>query len=567
MDVAGQLCFFFVLMTIVVSSCLGLGVNMVQLYITPTTNVTCPAKPCLTLHQFATNVSWIKPSTTLIFLSGIHRLNSEVSISGISNLSMLSNLALEGYIACHQGAEFKFDNIDNLQIRGLKFVGCGNNRALSIKLFTVENSIFQGENDSETALMVNETNIIIKNSSFLSNTAGTCLWIFDVIGDILVCVGGAIFATHSNINITKSKLVGNSAEIGGAIYIHQNSNITINDSTFFGNQVKNVKFDTRCLPHWTENKAKFGPCSGGAIAMFQSRLIINGSTFSNNTSECANGGAGALSVQEDSHAAIDNSEFWNNNVNAFGGAVTIARRSTMIINNCTFHNNSASQGGVMYVMLSAVIVVNHSNFTNNSANLSGGAITTDQSSQLNISGSQFIRNKASTGGALSAARSKVNFTDSILSNNKATESGGAVYILQSDIVFGVGPHGYCILAGNFAINGGGVYAIESTLYMHGKLTIMSNMASDTGGGLYLYHSNLIGYYSSNIVISGNKANNKGGGIHAINSLITAYCTCRKTKSQEGSIHFIENVAQKRGGICLESAAQIRVQKNWRSLPK
>ena len=136
MDVIGQLHFLinFVIVTIV-SSCPGLGGSEV-LYITPSPNLTCPGKPCLTLHQFAANVS--QTNTTLLFLSGIHELYLKFSVSGICKFSLLSYSTLEGSqvdITCHQSAGFKFDNIDNLWMRGLNLFGCGNNRALSVKLF------------------------------------------------------------------------------------------------------------------------------------------------------------------------------------------------------------------------------------------------------------------------------------------------------------------------------------------------------------------------------------------------------------------------------------------------
>ena len=541
-----------------------------MLYITPSPNVTCPGKPCLSLHQFAANVSWMNSNTTLIFLPGIHRLNTDISVKGIRNLSMLSYPTLEGSqfdISCHQSAGFKFDNINNLWMRGLTFFGC-NNRALSVKLFKMENSVFQGQNDSETALVLNETNIVIRNSSFISNTVGSYFSIVAGIRSIDVCVGGAIFSTQSNVTVVESNFVGNSAEIGGAIYIHQLSNITITNSTFFKNRATNAKFDTQCSDSvldrnaWTEN---FKHCSGGVIAMFTSRLTISHSTFSNNTSECGDGGAGALSVQQDSVATIDNCEFLNNTVNGFGGAIIVDRRSSATVDTSTFYYNSANEGGVIYVVLDSIMVVSDSKFVNNSANVRGGVVALDRTSQLTNRGSQFINNRAATGGALSAVRSTVNLTDGIFSTNQATESGGAIYIMLSEVIFYLHSGLMCNLTNNHAGNGGALYATESTININnGTILIMSNVASDNGGGLYLYHSNLYGdvYFSSicKLNISSNKSNNSGGGIHAINSLITLYCDRHYSVPNTVSLHFIENTAHKGGGICLESASQLRIIK-------
>ena len=76
-------------------------------------------------------------------------------------------------ITCHN-VSFNFDNINHLLIRGLKFVGCGNNRVLSVKNFTVKNSTFVGQWRSGTALDITQTDTTIENSQFLSNTVGSC---------------------------------------------------------------------------------------------------------------------------------------------------------------------------------------------------------------------------------------------------------------------------------------------------------------------------------------------------------------------------------------------------------
>ena len=340
MDLIGRLHFLLILVIVmIVSSCLAIIGNKL-LYITPSPSVTCPGKPCLTLYQFAASVSRVNSSTTLVFLPGIHRLNLEVSVSGISNFSMLSKSTLEGFqvnISCYQSASFKFDNMDNLLIRGLKFIGCGDNKALSVKLFNIENSIFQGQNYSGTALEVNETNVEIRNSLFTSNIVGRCFCIItvaDKTGD--TCfefrVGGAIFSTHSNVTIMESNFVGNSAEMGGAIYIRDFSNVTIINSTFVKNQAANADFNIQCSNSvlyrnpWTDNKmTEFIICEGGAIVMFESKLIINNSTFNSSINKCVSGGAGALSIQDKSDAKIYDSEFRNNSVKGFGGALTVAR--------------------------------------------------------------------------------------------------------------------------------------------------------------------------------------------------------------------------------------------------
>ena len=97
-------------------------------------------------------------------------------------------------------------------------------------------------------------------------------------GDVYVHVGGAIFATSSNVIITKSNFVGNSAEIGGAIYVRDFSKVMIIDSIFVKNQAANADLNVQCFDivlyrkPWTKNDtAEFRYCCGGVIAIIISK--------------------------------------------------------------------------------------------------------------------------------------------------------------------------------------------------------------------------------------------------------------------------------------------------------
>ena len=49
-----------------------------------------------------------------------------------------------------------------------------------MKNFVIENSTFEGQNSSSTALEILETNLKVMNSSFLSNRVGCCQSIYDI---------------------------------------------------------------------------------------------------------------------------------------------------------------------------------------------------------------------------------------------------------------------------------------------------------------------------------------------------------------------------------------------------
>ena len=51
-------------------------------------------------------------------------------------------------------------------MKRLKFIRCGSNTFSRIKNFVIENSTFEGQYSSSTALKILETDLKVKNSSF-----------------------------------------------------------------------------------------------------------------------------------------------------------------------------------------------------------------------------------------------------------------------------------------------------------------------------------------------------------------------------------------------------------------
>ena len=143
-------------------------------------------------------------------------------------------------ITCQTNAVgFEFVNIKHLWMKCITFIGCGNKASL-IQQFTIENCTFEGQNYSRTALEIDNTTTKISNSLFLTNVADHCICVFtNEVGDVCVSVAGALLIAQSNAIITSSTFEHNSAEIGGAMYIHSSSNVSIIDSTFISNEATN----------------------------------------------------------------------------------------------------------------------------------------------------------------------------------------------------------------------------------------------------------------------------------------------------------------------------------------
>ena len=100
-----------------------------EYYITPTQGNQCPMDSCLTLSQFADNVTgYIDSSNTTLFIAGgNYYLSKSITVSNTSKLSIVVNeTEIPSVIRCSEHSSFTFSNISSILIRGLIFMGCSN---------------------------------------------------------------------------------------------------------------------------------------------------------------------------------------------------------------------------------------------------------------------------------------------------------------------------------------------------------------------------------------------------------------------------------------------------------
>lgn len=243
-------------------------------------------------------------------------------------------------------------------------------------------------------------------------------------------------------------VLGNNYDYGGGMYINFDSHVTINHVTFSGN---------------------FAASDGGGLWSNNSDLLVNDSTFLNNSAIARAGALEGWSTfgGPDHTMTINHTLFKNNSAVVFGGAVVgegtlSGHGSKMYINDSTFVGNTADEGAGITVD-SLDVIVNNSIFLNNTAHVNGGAIATTNVVNTFVGGpydfvtevhdSTFIGNVAE--GDLTAHA----FMNSLFSNPGATI--------------------------NFALGGGAL-----TNYMHGNLTVdgslfLNNTAINSDGGAIL----------------------------------------------------------------------------------
>lgn len=372
------------------------------------------------------------------------------------------------------------------------------------------------------------------------------------------CYGGAIYLnTDSVLNLGASSFANNRAEVGGAVMAYGSAKVNVNGATFTGNYttvehggaVYTIKTPTT-ISGSTFNKnyaEKHGGavmivgveegtnvssgsitnCSfngnysktqrGGAVASFYAtKLAISGSSFTENYTNYAHGGA---VFTQNMPVEIKTSTFTKNRVESeaggYGGAVAIVNtevavaKSSGVITDCVFDGNyavrtagdNAACGGAVYAGLGTKLTINGTSefknnyvkafnvakaynggavygndyteitvadtvtFTNNTSRL-GGAICTIGAAKLDVTGAKFDANSTNYGhgGAIYAENTAVALKASSFTNNKvestATGYGGAVAIANKTATDGKsnGTIVDCVFEGNSVVRPSGTSA-------------------------------------------------------------------------------------------------------------
>ena len=425
-------------------------------YITSSTSPPCPGvQPCLPLSQlFSAENRWNSSSKftlSLIFLPGNHNLNLEQLIENISELHMFGHSNYSVTICCEQLATFSFKRIGLVHINRLKFIGCGGNKVDSVWHFVIEDCTFtgSGENSSGAALELVNTNAVIINTSFIFNGNGSYrgpigllqLYRFQAPTselDVYAFVGGALTSTQSNVTIIDSQFEGNSAQIGGAIFVEKGSTVTVSNSFFINNHASyshtpyiggaiycenspynstNTKNTTVFIANTTfSNNLAYS--QGGALVAFNNHLAVHNCTFVRNFAAAL---GGAIWVNN-AKLTIHGSHFSHNtfhNLQSLGEGALALDQSNINITMSHFDSNSAWQGGVLYALGQTNITIADSQFQNNAVQAYGGVISASLQCFAIIVRSRISNNTAQRQGGVVAAKylSRIIILDSILQNN------------------------------------------------------------------------------------------------------------------------------------------------------
>ena len=518
-------------------------------------------------------------------------------VSASPDLVLNENLFINNS-ALADGGIFELKNV-NIRITRSNFIAnrvSNNGGVFSIvgSNLTISQSIFQSNIAGRDGgvIMADSSGITISDSHFIANKGGhggvvkahdTYLSIVDAsLVRNRADFGGVLSVKLVQINFYDVTIVDNLAYMDGGVFHSEQIKMEIEGGDFYGNRANN---------------------NGGIMLSDRDGITIVDCTFNLSTA----GNDGGVMRSYLSKINVSNCTFIGNEAKAYGGVYHIEQSDLKISNRSMFKENRADTGGVIWNDAGASDI-NDASFINNIAN-TAGVIWIDAGT-ADISEANFTSNKANTGAVMWLDQATVNFatisvaenhanytiiysmesdiewTNSILSSNVgslcAIESsivlanvtmvkmqtvnqtnanqlaeGGAITAFQSEITF----DGITSLMHNRAGTGGSVLATEAKLHIRGTVIIANNTASRSGGGIYLYQSEMTCQKMSALTLSGNTAIEKGGGIYAVGSLIKAKVPTAKNLVQMYLINFVSNTADRGGGIFLEMDSKVYILKS------
>ena len=573
-----------------------------KFYIVTSPDSPCPVAAtegdlCLTIQQYATNHS-LYSSLNMVVLElqpGNHSLDSELTMSNIESFVMRGDGAAATTIHCGDRfyAGLHFESVREVQISGITFVGCRQNRFNGSSNFVMMNSSFLTLTSTGTQLSLSHsTNVTIVMTSFLNADNIPIhvrfLSLFKCSALVQHCMfsnnmgSGAISISRSTVTFNQSTFEDNSNSQGnrrgGAIYA-SSSTIAVVDSTFRNNSAslagailidsgKETSVLTIENSNFTDNTARSGSFPGGGGAVYiDGHLGILGSSFISNRGYSA----GAVHVRgTNKSVSILQNNFINNTAHSNGGALYVYNREdfleTVMISDNKFINNTAAEyGGALFTLFlydvdESNISLTANSFIDNKAGIGGGAIFCESEgflaheNSLQLTENTFIHNTALYCGALYVDRNlyaNVTVTKSRFTCNRAMGESGGVICVGSDII--------SILDSSFshnsAIEDAGVLYVNSTF---SDVTIQGshfeeNRAGGNGGVLHYAMSCGVRVNVNQSSFIANQAIGDGGVMY----LTSPHCHSKVSVYESA---FGDNHADDRGGVISIIGGSLEINK-------
>lgn len=366
--------------------------------------------------------------------------------------------------------------------------------------------------------------------------------------------GAGIFMADTDVpknetehTITKTTIENNTASnLGGGVYVGNNSDVTITDSTLEGNTAasqggaivaysgRNITLDNTTVKG---NKA----ISGGGIFSSGGTVTVEDSTFEKNT---ATDDGGAIAATQNSSLTVRNSKVLENKAADTAGGI-LAEKSTLEVTDSIIDGNRASVGGGLYI-----------------ADIDAPGETKEDKPEHTITRTEITNNTADgqgIGGGIYLGAQKLTITDSKLTGNNTISKNGQT---QGGAIVAYSPGDFTLdntlIQGNTADVGGSIHVLstklrDSHIILCNNTRITGNVANLFGGGIFLDNMNNPAVLELVNASVDNNTANVAGGIGNYGSIVVlkdgAVLENNTAKQYGGGLY-------NRGKVTVESGATV-----------
>ena len=424
-------------------------------------------------------------------------------------------------------------------------------------------------------IFVNNSNAFINHCSFLKTIFNHSQPLQLTRGGVIACFGSSIsfefgdfhmnFAymgaviesRHCNVDFYECNFSHNTAKLNGGIGLFKTSTVIVRNCSF----MRNVAYEKAGGVFYAKRSTILMNVSffyrneaynlGGVTKISKSNVSVTNCTFIGNGVLSETGRGGVMYYADNNLAQICDTKFFFNKAFA-GGAVSSNTGSVLHLKSDNlFIGNSAHYGGAIQIQFSSFTCTCSLSIIGNTASwgvlifLHSNGTINGKFTYSNNTGSLLVFD--STISTIGNIHFKTSAPEEVLESYTGVNEGGGITSILSTIKL----QGNVKFSQNRAINGGGILAISSRIEISGELLATENYVSDTGGGVYIYHS-IILIVRGSATLADNRAFNKGGGIHLVSSSLVLVTR----NKEQGIINFHSNLAKIGGGVCLEESSKV-----------
>ena len=505
---------------------------------------------CDTLEQLFKSNMTRERNMTLVLSPGNHSLTSELVVADTHTFIIQSGSKdRDTFVVCNNSAKVSFTSVAEVQIKGLKFIGCGENTMEFVGSLTVTECVFIGTMVSGTPLVLNKTAAHIKDSQFLSNTVGRDYYYNNTnvtftstyIEKTHISVGGALVISYSNVTLVRCIFDRNSAESGAAIFTKNKSNLTFIECSFL-NSVGTVidANDGSCITdHGSAYENNIADL-GAVFYVIESTLSFFGSHFTNNTA--TNKGGVIFSYKSDvsltKTLAVGNVAENGGVVYQLLGSLTITSSNisrnvaykigvlniegrTVLINDSTFSYNEAHLGMIFLSKVESFNISTTTNIERNNVSMKG--VVYAQDCNIEVNGKVVIQDNVARLSTVNIVRCNASFRRMVI-----YDKNSASFTVINSVVTFYGKNTFKangLRAGKEFAEGGAITMIQSTLLIRGQTKIEDNFSASSGGGIYAIESIIEMLSTKQVCIKNNSASFSGGAVYLYSSVLICECTC------------------------------------------